>query len=299
MKLNIIIPYRPLSHGASNTPLGELYQLPDGRWGQKNDRHEEYQISGIHRYDKTDELIRAIEFINKNSYYKHNIIIGVDNDVYPNEDYFKKFDNVRIFKARYVYNGDLKVIYFYRQNAVHKETIDSIPDDEWICYSFIADLICSKHWDKPIDDAIQQYGDNFVYVPMFAEVRGGMGNKIVRESEISPGNIWDTWRRDICCHALTMPIPDKGYFIEEDMDNYIKVANAANKGIITEKPGDRIYGYYATMIMKARYGKRAMRLIGPGFDTDFDNRLYSECNLLKKVITNSIVFHPFCEFKEQ
>ncbi len=295
MKINVIIPYRPLSRGSLSCPPKDIYQLPDGRW---LDDDGEYRYGGHHRYGHIDELDRAIRFLNKNSYYRHNIIVAIDNDVHPNDKFLKEFDNVSVLKAKYIHKGEERLGSVYRENAAFKEAIESIPDEEWLCYSYISDLICCKDWDKPVIDTIKQYGEKYVYVPMFTEVRAGTGSVTVSETETTPEKIWDEWRRTVCCHALTMPIPKKGYFTENDINNYIEIANRVNKGIITEKPGERIYGYYASLFMKAKYGKIAMRVMGPGFDLDFDNRLYSECNLMKKVITNSFVFHPFCEFKE-
>ena len=296
MKINIIIPYRPLSKGFMQTGGGPLYQLPDGRW---KDTDGSLIFSGEHRPEKErekDELIRAIKFINKNSYLKHNIVISVDNDVYPNNDYFKEFDNVRIVKTNYVYQGD-KYTPFYRINAANVEGIQSIPDEEWLCHCYLSDLICAKHWDKPIIDAIGRYGDNHVYTPMFVEVRRGLHSATLMGMQPTPQLIWEEWRK-LCCHSLTMPVPGCNYITEADMDNYVMIANGGGKPpIIMEKPGDRIYGYFNVLIMKAKFAKRAIRLIGPGFDLDIDNRLYSKCKLMKGVITRSFVFHPYCEVR--
>jgi hypothetical protein len=297
MIVNILIPYRPLSHGGLQTPATELRQLPDGRW---NDIDGEYRYGREHRYAKEDEPAIAIKFLNKNSQFKHHIIVIIDNDVYPNDTFLKEYDNVTVLKSKYVPTGDLSTLAVSRLNAALVEGINSVPDDDWLCYSYISDLICGKDWDKYVIEAIRQYGDNYVYVPMFTEARGGYsGQMVLRGVDPTPELVWNEWRKTICCHALTMPEPAKGYFTEEDIDYFIQRANEAGKGIIIERPGDRIYGYYAVMFMKAKHAKKAMRMIGPGFDTDFDNRLYSVCNLMKVVVTNSFVFHPFCEFKSE
>lgn len=295
MKAYIIISYRPLSKGSLRTPPGELRQLLDGRW---QDTEGICRFAGETRLGGTDELIRAIRFINKNSYYKHRIIVVIDSDVYPNNTWLKEFDNVDILKSSYVPDGHISTLALYRVNHAYAHGINNIADHEWLCYCYLSDLICGKDWDKHIHDAIQEFGENYIYVSMFTEVRGGLADKIFKGAQATPEKIWDEWRR-ICCHALTMPEPVCGYFTEADMDNFIRISNQYPKPkVITEKPGLRNYGYYAVLFMKARYAKRAIRLIGPGFDLDFDNRLYSECNLMKNVVTNSYVFHPFCEFKE-
>lgn len=297
MKTNIIIPYRPLSGGELRTPRGPIDQLPDGRW---KDDDGQYRYGGYYRYGskidhKFDELVRAIKFINKNSYYKHNIIVVVDADVFPNDIYFKQFDNVNILTCDYPLPNTGNLAY-YRVSTSYMKGINSIQDEEWLCYGYISDIICHKDWDKHIVEQIQKYGEKFVYVPMFTEIRSGIADRVVRWSEITPENIWDTWRKTICCHALTMPLPNREFFTEEDMNYYVNIANQYSRPpVIIEKPGDRIYGYYAVMFMKAKYAKKAIRMEAEGFDTSFDNRLYSECNLMKVVVTNSYVFHPFYE----
>src|SRR3990167_4330335 len=296
MKINIIIPYRPLSREFMRTGEGPLHQLPDGRW---KDVDGNYIFSGEYRKkDKEkDELVRAIKFLNKNSYVKHNIVVSVDDDVYPNEEYFKQFDNVLILRCtKHIYSPDY--VPFFRANVAVIEGINSVPDEEWLCHGYLADLICAKHWDLPIIDAIQQYGENYVYVPMFVEIRSGYSDIPLTGIDPTPRLIWEEWRK-LCCHSLLMPMPSKGYFTEDDIDYFINRSNEAGKTIIIERPGDRIYGYFNVLIMKSKFAKKAIRFIGPGCDTDFDARLYSECKLNKAVITRSYVFHPYCEFRRQ
>ena len=297
MKVNIILAYRPLSRGGNTTPNQDIRQLPDGRW---SDDDGQYRFSGDHRYHGGDDVVRTIKILNKNSHFKHNIIVAIDSDVYPNETFLKEFDNVTVFKSKYLHKEDLAVAPSFRTNAAMYEAIHSIPDEEWLCYAYASDLICCRDWDKRVIEAIQTHGDEYIYVPMFTEVRGDMGNVVLKGIEPTPDLIWNEWRRTVCCHALTMPQPACGYFTETDMDNFIRIASAPVKPVyIVERPGDRIYGYYAILFMKAKYAKKAIRMIGPGFDTDFDNRLYSVCRLMKIVVTNSFVFHPFCEFKSE
>ncbi len=294
IKINILVTYRPLCTGAMHSVIGPINQLPDGRW-----KSETICAKGNRYGIDEDELIRAIKFLNKNSYYKHNITVIIDEDVYPNDTYLKEFENVKIIKSGYVHYGPLETLAVTQANGADVAGINSIPDEEWLCYAYQSDLICAKDWDRPIIDSINKLGENYVYVPMFTEVRGGIANRSVLGIEPTPELIWDKWRKIISCHALTMPYPREGpFFNEEDMDKFINIANSGGMPPeIIEKPGDRIYGYYALLIMKAKYAKNAIRIIGPGFDTDFDARLYSICNLMKAVITRSFVFHPFCEFR--
>lgn len=290
MKINILITHRPL-------PFLNIYQLKDKKWGNDSKGYKYGFRWGVDE----DELIRAIKFLNKNSYFKHPITVIIDSDVFPDIDYLKEFDNVKIIKSGYAHNGPIQTLKVSLQNAADIEGINSIPDEEWLCYAYQSDLICSKDWDKHIIEAIEEYGEQYVYVPMFTEIRGGMNNISVAGLDPTPDKIWDEWRKTISCHSLTMPYPKgistkNGFVTEDDMDYFIKRSNEANKpSIIVEKPGDRVYGYYAILIMKAKFAKKAIRLIGPGFDTDFDNRLYTECNLMKAVVTKSFIFHPFCK----
>lgn len=296
MKIYIIIVYRPLSSGSLRTPSGELRQLSDGRW---QDAEGKCRYAGETRFGGDDELKRAIRFINKNSHYRHHIVVIIDNDVYPNSTWLNEFDNVHILKSPYIPEKQISALPLYRLNHAHIHGINNIANHEWLCYCYNSDLICGKDWDKYIVEAIQKYGENFVYVPMFTEVRPGYNIISLTGLQPTPQLVWEEWRKKICCHALTMPEPSYRYFTEADMDNFIRIADQYPKPkVITEKPGLRNYGYYNVMFMQARYAKKAIRLLGPGFDTDFDNRLYSECNLMKNVVTNSYVFHPFCKFKE-
>lgn len=288
MQINILIPHRPCSGGGLSTSLAPLHQKDDGTWvGWEELKPREHG----------EEIYRCIRTLNKNSYYKHKIKVMIDSDVYPNENWLKEFDNVEVLKSNYVCN--VRDAPLYRVNDVDIIGINSVPDEEWICYSYISDLLCPKDWDKLIIDAIEKYGDNYVYVPMFVEIKGPVGDTSSPKG-IRPTNtlIWDLWRNTICCHALYMPEPAGGGFTWKDIYDYIEVATEVDRGIIFEPPGARIYGYYGVMFMKAKYAKKAIRFIGPGFDIDMDSRL-GEMGLTKAVITNSFVFHPFCQFMEE
>lgn len=292
MKFNIIIPYRPLSRGFMQTTVKENRQLSDGRW---SDEDGQYRFAGHYRWGGDDELRRAVYFLNKNSTYKHEIVVGIDSDVYPNENFMKEFDNVKVVKSDYVCKEE-KGVPFYRAHASIMAALATVPDEEWICHSYLADLICGKNWDKPIVDAIKTHGEKYVYAPQFVEIRPGYGNVTLKGIDPTWELIWVEWRKTCSWHALMMPEPSKGYCTEENLDYYIKRATEANPNFPEEKPGDRLYGTYICLVMKAKYAKAATKFIGSGQDLDFDNRLYSVCRLMKMPITNSFIFHPYQEF---
>lgn len=284
MNVNIIVPYRPLSKGGLSTPMVEQHQLPDGRWNGWGDELSE-DNSEVRNINTT------IKFLNKNSVYKHKIIVAIDSDIYPNKDFLKEFDNVTILKSPYICKESVCPPY-WRLNAAYKHVIDSIPDEEWLCHGYTADLICAKNWDEPIINAILQNGDNYVYVPMFIEAWEAYGNIRLKGLEPTAERIWDDWRKNVSCHALTFPEPEKGFITEKDLDSYIEKANERKMGLIKEDCGKREYGYYNVMFMKAKYAKIAMRLIGHGFDIDFDDRLRDVLHITKIVVTNSFILHP-------
>lgn len=289
MEINILVPYRPLSSGALSTCLSTLRQTEDGKWtGWENEKLTPREYG--------TEIYRCIKILNKNSYYKHKIKVLIDSDVYPNNSFLKEFDNVEVLKSDYVHKLAPELTAIYRLNTALITGINSVPDEEWICYAYISDLLCPRDWDKPIIDAIEKYGDKNIYVPMFVETKGAYQEGIITTNSL----IWDTWRKTICCHALYMPepAPDGGGFTWGDIEGYIKTATEVNRSLIFERPGVRDYGYYAVLFMKAKHAKAAIRATGPTFDLDFDNRL-GGMGLTKAVITNSFVFHPFCEFKDE
>lgn len=298
MQINIIIPYRPLCHLGMRTPNGPIYQKPDGRWGNDSVGYN----YGVRWGLDEDELIRAIKFLNKNSHFKHRIVVVIDDDIFPNNNYLKEFDNVILIKNNYVYTGPTTNLTVMRVNAACIRGIHSIPNEEWLCFGYISDMICGKGWDIYIEQAIRQYGDNYVYVPMVTEIIGGRGNVSIIGQDPTPQKIWEEWRKTISCHTLSMPYPpgiskDVGFCTEDHLDHFISKSNQAGKpAVIIEKPGQREYGYYNVMTVKAKYAKGAMRLMGYGFDTNFDDNL-GNAGLMKAVITRSFVFHPYCRFK--
>ena len=301
MKFNIIIPFRPCSKGGASAPSVEFWQNENGEWNDPGDAKWNtptagYRNSGFYKpcakYGDGDELKLAIKYLNKNSAYKHNIIVVTDADVHFHKNYLKEYDNVTLLNAEPSP---------HRLSTALLHGVHYVPDDEWIFYSYVSDLICPKNWDVPIVQAIEKYGEKYVYAPEFTEVHSSFsGVGVLKGLEPTPSNIWNTWRKN---YLLLMPAPNKDYFTEDDMNYFIKRANEANNGIIIEKPGVREYGYYTVFILKAKYGKAALRRCGgdgcDAFDLDFDNRLDSVCGLQKAVVTNSFIFHPFYPFKEE
>lgn len=290
--MTLIVPHRPLTRGHLTSGREPTRQLPDGRWQEGED-------NPVSENNYREDIHRGIYFLEKNSVYNHKILVAIDSDVYPQDWWLKEYDNVNILKSNFTLSGNEEGPYpYFRLCEAYIAAIESLPDDEWICYGYTSDLVCSKEWDKHIVQAIEQGGDDKVYVPMFIETRGGGGVECcanIEGAEITAERIWDHWRRHICCHALTYPTPTKGYITEEDFDNYIEIANQAGKGNIIERCGERAYGYYDVMIMKNRYAKSALYYIrgkGFGFDLEFDNAL-GRAGLLKVVVTKSFVLHPW------
>lgn len=297
MEMTLIVPHRPLTRGHLTSGKGPLYQLPDGRWQEGED-------TPVVENNYREDIHRGICFLRKNSVYNHKILVAIDSDVYPQDWWLKGYDNVNILKSCFTLSGNEEGPYqYFRLCEAYIAAIESLPDDEWICYGYTSDLICSKEWDRYITQAIEQGGDDKVYIPMFVETRGGGGNDEccadIEGKEPTPELIWDHWRQNICCHALTYPTPTKGYITEEDFDNYIEIAGRAEKANITEMCGERAFGYYDCMVMKNRYAKAALDSIrgkGFGFDLLYDNALGS-MGLQKVVVTKSFVLHPWVSVK--
>lgn len=292
MKFNIIVPYRPLSKGFMQPVNKETNQLPDGKW---LDEDGIYKYGGHHRWGGDDELIRAIEFLNKNSVEKHNIIVAIDNDVHQNDAFLKQYDNVMVVKSDYICKEKVREA-FFRINAAIIAGLNIVPDDEWACCFYVADTICGKMWDKPIIDSINRYGDNYVHAPMFVEIRSGYGSHDLKGIKVTPELIWKKWHDEISWNALMMPEPDKGYCTEEDLDDYIKVATSIEPDYPQEPCGARVYGTYLNLVVKAKYAKSAAVMVGPGYDLQFDDRLWTVFKLMKIPVTKSFLFHPYQPF---
>jgi hypothetical protein len=293
MEFTLIVPHRPLTPGHLSTGEGPLHQLPDGQWqeGNKDPVPEDYYREDIHR---------TLHFLRKNSTHKYRVLVAMDSDVYPQDWWLKEYEEVSIFKASYQPRGDEYPLSYHRLAAAYKESIDTIPDDEWIVYGYTSDLICAKEWDSHIVEAINANGDDKVYIPMFIETRSGGGQppyQSIWDMQVTPELIWGEFRKYIACHALTMPEPSNREISEKDLDHYIEVANQrAMPSTVIEMCGVRDLGYYDVMFMKAKYAKQAGFSYGFGFDLCFDNSL-GKMGLQKVVCTRSFVLHCWVNFK--
>ena len=294
MKMTIIMPYRPC-RGGMNSVYGDLIQQENGDWHNSNGDC----MNG------RDNLIniprRAIEFLRKNSRFKHDIVVAIDSDMKPHESWLKEYDNVRIFQSKYVCPEPSHHAWF-RLVATQRDAMLSLPDDEIVCYGYIADLVCSKNWDLYIDEAYKEYGDDKTYVPMFVEARSPRGamsavigeaakSEVVELGQVTHEKIWTKWR-ELCMHALTIPPQtDHDYMTEEYFDEWIKIAVSVPiglNGVILEKCGTRRYGYWLPLISKNNRLKQALAglKIGPGWDLVFEAHLG-----IKAVIAKSFVLH--------
>lgn len=290
LELNIIMPYRPLVTGSLTGVPGPLYQLPDSRWQFPG---------GEPSFDYREDVVRSVFFLNKNSVFKHKIIVAIDSDVFLNNSCFKEFPNVRIHKSDYKAPIDAANPPYLRICAAYRDAIDTVPDEDWICYGYTSDIICCNRWDLPIYEAIREFGDEYVYVPMFVEMKDGQGYTIgnIKGINPTPEQIWVEFREKICCHGLTWPEPNKNYVTEEDFDRFIAIAKDPKiPPTIIERCGDRTIGYYNVLCMKAKYARMAgFTLQGVGFDIKFDDDLRDKARRKKVVVTRSFVYHPQSE----
>lgn len=287
MTFNLIMAYRPTGRKLETRGYNGLRQDSDGNWADDQGR---VFIEGL---DKPG-IDLNLDFLLKNSYFKHKIKIVIDDDVYPNIDLYKKYDVEFIKVPPFVQESS--DVPLSRMAIAYNAGVMSVPDDEWLFFGFISDMVCSENWDKYIVEAIEHYGENHVFVPMFTEVR--YLPKLTKE-DLTPELIWDQWRKEFCCHALTMPAFKRPLVIKEsDFKYFVEVARSAKKGIIIEPCGLREYGYYGTMIMKAEYAKKVGVRPIYGFDTDFDNRLWSLLRFTKIIVTDSYLLHPNWPFLE-
>jgi hypothetical protein len=280
MKLTIIIPYR-LTKGGMDSLAGPLIRDEVGNW------HSPKGLVIVERKE-SDDLIRAIKALRKNSVYKHDIVVAIDSDMEPGKDWLKEYDGVSVFKSDYVFNEPedvAKYAAFYRLNATMRDAVLSLPDDIFVCYSYLADLICAKNWDRYIAEAMQEYGEGATYAPMWVEPRGV-------PPELTWENIWRHWRATVMCHALCMPpflTGDRKHMLEQDFDQWIEVATSKDPGsdwIIQEPCGTRIYGYFNALCVKNSRLKPIVRdvRLGPGWDLEVEARLGKKICVLRSFL---------------
>ena len=304
MQLTIAIPFRP-SYGGLTSPNSPLRQREDLHWVYTKDGEE--HIWGRH---PNDDLYRCLKSLQKNSFYKHDIVVVIDSDLSLNEEKIKEFgDNIRIFRADNsdCHSGQAKQITALNQLA------ESMDDNDMLGQCFIADCVASKNWDISLIKLIERFGDNHVYVPMFVEARTEKSraninlysisspeqekNRISFDDEVksmsqqTTDNIWNKWRKTICCHSLTIrPIEGRYYFTEKDMDDFVVTAKGFNKEYIEEPLGSRDYGYWSPLCAKSIKFKQTFKNMpmSTGWDLYLDNNIPVKSKI---VDTKSFVFH--------
>ncbi len=299
MKINIILTYRPSFYsGGLTTAATPMFQDETGIW--KDEVGTPWQGENVR-----NELETAIRAINKNSVYRHNIILAVDKDIFPNEKWLQKFGNVSIFRSDFDLVAPMNPV--FRSSAAIKQALFSLPDDAFVTNYYISDIVCAKYWDKYIEEAYVLYGDGWVYAPMFVEPRSpescGMthhcGDEVAKRlslllGEVTTDKIWNQWRR-LCCHSLTIPpYTEQTYIPEKYFDEWIAIASQYPISHIQEHHGYRNFGYWVGLCGRNKVFKRAFETvnIGPGFDTNLDAKIAN-----KLVVTHSFLLHAHNEVR--
>jgi hypothetical protein len=297
----ILIPFRP-SRGGLDGTVRSLHQ--NGKFEWCFDDGEKFNIRG------DEHLLRTLEALNKNSVEKHDIRICLDSDMFPNKNWLHKFRNVKITKSTYTsqLNEHNKYDYvFKRYFETVKESIMNCEDDEFVCYAYLSDLICSKDWDKNILDALKKHGTNCVYTPMWVEARVPSNNSY----DPTPHNVWDRrsgWRKDVC-HCLIFPVTHERVNLfntqqdsikEEEFEEWAKAAiqNKPFQDQHKEKCGARDIGYFTAVCGTAGKLKQGIAKTLERYPTGSGWDLHLESNLGNKiVITNSFLFHTHFPFE--
>lgn len=284
--MRILVPYRP-GHKDSHE---ELWQRNSGIW---------YNRCGdvpFHRSPALTQNVveRCVTAIRKNSSSEHDIVLILDSDVHPNEEWVSKLE-IEVFQPRSTIKERTPRVML----GIY-ECLQEIPDGELVCYAYIADIVCGKKWDLHIDNAMKEHGDNCVYVPMWVEPRNekayhaqycgeGMRGATKFYGEVTAKKIWNDWRK-LCCHSLTMVAPiDREYSLESDLTEWSEICNFANMKNIVEPCGVRDYGYYACIVGKSDLFKKHSKkllLTEEAPDLAFEAELGT-----KVVVTKSHVFH--------
>lgn len=284
--MTIIIPYRP-SAGCMSSAGGTLTQDSNGDW---------YSDGVIVEARKQRKIVeRALYALKKNSKYRHKVIIAIDYDVTPHKDWLKEFRDVEIFKNKYIPKSNIPYEMPYeRTTAAVRDVAMSLPDDEWICHTYIADIVCSKNWDKYIFEAINKFGDDKTYSANWVELR-----------DVDPpatwNKIWDVWRRTVTYHGLIIPnlgrIPGEGLITEQEFDDWIKIAlekDPGNNWIVTEACGSRMWGYFSALCLKNKRFKPVVSSIPVGPDQTL---AVEDCLGLKVCSLRSFFLHIHMNFQ--
>lgn len=287
MNITIVTPFRP-STGGMNSGGGPLTQDTIYRWVGPNG-----QLVGQQPNDPN----YLIEYIAKNSVGNHKILIVIDSDMTPREGWLSQYPNVQVVQDPYVctetrYEPNL------RASSAIQYGVSLVPDEEWCATGWIADAYPCRSWDAGLDGAVAKYGEKNVFIPCFCEVVGTGVNRVFDPAPATPDKIWNEWRRTICCHALTIPYPEKKFITYEDFEAWCDIARSGRPSYVVEPCGMRDYGYFSSMIMKAKWFKNTPRRVGSGWETEFDGALYEKHGLMKVVMTDSFLLHPaFIEFR--
>lgn len=294
--MSIIMPHRPLTAGSLTSPPGPLIQESDGRWRIP---------SGATMDDVREDIHRGICLINKNSTFKHTIVVAIDHDVFPQPAWLSEYPNVRIVKSSFVPPEEASNPPYCRLAAAYRDAIATVPDMNWICYGFTSDLIVCKQWDQYIWNAAQTYSEDHVYVPLFAEMKTQAGTQMDREIKgetPTVENIFGLYRERICCHGITWPEPIKEYITEGDFDVYVAIVRQSHEklglpDVVFEPCGARTLGYYNVLCMRAKYARIAGFNVaqGMGFDLAFDDALRDRAKRMKGIVVDSVVYHPQSE----
>jgi hypothetical protein len=293
--MKIFIPYRP-SRGGLDSIGNNPMQLDDYSFQADNNNNRRHPDDDIHR---------CLKSIAKNSRYRHEAVVCIDEDLQICDDWLKHLNiqdrlDITIFRCK---NKGITDAHNRLPESLKQAILSLATDKDIIAYDLIADAIVCKNWDVQIINCVKEFGEKYYYASMFVEPRTEQSRALVSDisrqdviediKKCSPqtvNNIWNLWRKSICCHSLTMiPKLDRNYAIESDFDEYISIANQFDKEYIIENAGERTYGYWAPLISTGRIFKELLQKMVciSGSDLWLDNNFPMQ----KMVLCRSYVFH--------
>lgn len=292
--MKIFIPYRP-SHGSLDSIGSNPRQLEDYSFTADNNNLKRHP---------DDDIYRCLKSLSKNSRYRHEAIVCIDEDLQVRDDWIThlKLNNldITVFRCK---NKHMSDAHERLPESLKQAILALTNDDDIIAYDLIADAIVGKNWDVQIINSIKQFGSQYYYASMFVEPRNETSRALMHEisspsakeairlcSKQTCNNIWSLWRNTICCHSLTMiPKPERDYAIEADFDEFIAEASKFEKEHIIENAGAREYGYWAPIMSTARIFKDLLQKMScvSGSDLWIDNSFPMQ----KMVLCRSFVFH--------
>lgn len=289
--MKIFIPYRP-----SNGGLNSISENPI--------QNEDYSFNDSSRRHPDEDIHRCLRSIAKNSRYRHEAVVCIDEDMTIREDWLKHLKlqdklDITIYRCK---NREMTDPHHRLPESLKQAIITLSSDSELIAYDLIADTVVAKNWDVQIIDSFKQYGNQYYYASMFVEARTDTSrsqivsltpevlDEIRRCAPTTTNNIWNLWRNTICCHSLTfVPKSDRNYSVEEDFDEYIAISNQFDRETIIEDAGERKYGYWAPIMSTGGVFKNLFPKILSisGSDLCLDNSF----PMKKMVLCRSYVFH--------